>query len=404
MEDIRWLESFDRHYLGRSSPTAQRRGWGPHPVQGNYWTRPGERPRVALIATHYNHDFAEHYAAPYFAERGFGFLGCNSRFRGAEDQFQIEHALIDIGVGVRWLKEEAGVEKVVLFGNSGGGPLMAAYQVEAATGALAARAENEAVRHALAHLLPGDLYMSVNAHVGRAQVITDWMDAAVVDENDPTQTDPALDIFNPANGPPFSAEFLDRYRAAQRARNQRITDWAKAELRRLNAAGIPDRIFPLFRFWGDPRFVDATIDPSDRRTPHCYAGDPAVANLNPINIARANTLRSWLSMWSLETAKGQGEKQLAAVTVPSLVVQGLGDAGVFPSDARRVYGSLGAEDKRLALIPGAHYFEDSLDVRLTAIDLMTRWIEARLRPRLGMRIMAQDIVRSRREFRDVAFG
>ena len=40
--------------------------------------------------------------------------------------------------------------------------------------------------------------------------------------------DPALDLFNPDNGPPYGEPFLRRYRAAQRARNHRITDWAQA--------------------------------------------------------------------------------------------------------------------------------------------------------------------------------
>src|SRR3546814_4252840 len=55
-----------------------------------------------------------------------------------------------------------------------------------------------------------------------------------------------------------------------------VTDWAKAELKRLNDAGIPDRIFPMFRCWGDIRCVDPAIDPSDRKPNWCYRGDPAV--------------------------------------------------------------------------------------------------------------------------------
>ena len=56
---------------------------------------------------------------------------------------------------------------------------------------------------------------------GRPEVLTDWMDASVIDENDPVATDESLNPFNPDNGPPYSAEFIARYRAAQRARNQR---------------------------------------------------------------------------------------------------------------------------------------------------------------------------------------
>src|SRR3546814_12399009 len=79
----------------------------------------------------YNVDFSEHYIAPWFARQGFGFLGWNTRYRGVEDQFLLEHAVLDIGVGMKWLKEEAGVEQIVILGNSGGGSLMGAYQAEA---------------------------------------------------------------------------------------------------------------------------------------------------------------------------------------------------------------------------------------------------------------------------------
>ena len=48
----------------------------------------------------------------------------------------LEQALVDIGVGLRWLREEAGAERVVILGNFGGGSLMGAYQTEAAASTL----------------------------------------------------------------------------------------------------------------------------------------------------------------------------------------------------------------------------------------------------------------------------
>jgi pimeloyl-ACP methyl ester carboxylesterase len=365
----------DAQFIGRASPTAPRIQAGGHPCQGIYWTPKGQQPKTALIATHYNVDFSEHYSAPYFAARGFGFLGWNTRYRGAEDQFIFEHALIDISVGVRWLREEAGVERVVILGNSGGGSLMGAYQAEAVAPTLAADAKGAAAE-ALAALPPADLYVSLNAHKGRPEVLTAWMDAAVVDELDPTKSDPALDAFSPENGPPYSATFIAGYRAAQRARNQRITDWAKAELARLNAAGVPDILFPLYRTWADLRFMDPAIDPSDRPCPGCYRGFPPDANRYP-GIGRANSLRTWLSMWSLEASKCQGGPQLAKVEVPALVVQSTADMGVFPSDARGIHEALAAKDKTLKLIPGAHYFEDSEAHRTAMIELVCAWIRAR---------------------------
>ncbi|SEJ87705.1 hypothetical protein SAMN05428950_10497 [Sphingomonas sp. OV641] len=371
--DRRDVDGLDVTFIGKVSPTARRIQAGGHPCQGIYYAPAGRRPRTAVIATHYNVDFSEHYIAPYFARRGYGFLGWNTRYRGFEDQFLLEHAVLDIGVGMRWLREEAGVERIVILGNSGGGSLMGAYQAEAIAPTLG-HALPPAGEDALAQLIKADLYISLNAHQGRPEVLTDWMDASVVDEFDPVATDPALDPFNPDNGPPYAPQFVERYRAAQRARNQRITDWAKAELARLNAAGVPDRLFALFRCWGDLRCMDPSLDPSDRAPRRCYRGDPAVANRTP-SIGRANTLRTWLNMWSLETSPCQGAPHLAKFDTPALVVQGTADTGVFPSDARKIFDHIGSADKELQLVNGAHYFEDSEAHRDTAADLMAAWIE-----------------------------
>ncbi|MHB8530305.1 MAG: hypothetical protein ACYC8V_12460, partial [Caulobacteraceae bacterium] len=225
----------------------------------------------------------------------------------AVDMFLLEHGVIDIGVGVDWLNQQAGAEVVVILGNSGGGSLMAAYQSQAARPHLFAAG---AAQEALARLSGADLFIALNAHPGRPEVLTAWMDPSVVDESDPVKTDAALDAFDPTNGPPYSAEFAARYRAAQAARNQRITDWAKGELARLAAAGYSDQVFPLFRTWADLRFTDGALDPSRRPVPRCYAGAPKEANRGPLGIGRANTLRTWLSMWSLETSKCRGATHL----------------------------------------------------------------------------------------------
>jgi pimeloyl-ACP methyl ester carboxylesterase len=375
MSNADLLSQVERQFLGFASPTAPRIMAGGHPCQGLYWTPKGQRPKVAFIATHYNVDFSEHYIAEYLASRGYGFLGWNTRYRGAEDQFLLEHALIDIGVGVRWLREQAGVETVVILGNSGGGSLMAAYQAEAIAPTLAESLKG-AGRTALETLPKADLYVSLNAHQGRPDVLTSWLDASVVDEWDPVATDETLNPYNPDNGPPYSPEFIARYRAAQRARNQRITEWAKAELARLNAAGIPDRVFPLYRAWGDLRFMDPAIDPSDRKPQWCYRGDPKAANRGA-GLGRVNNLTTWLSMWSLETSKCQGGAQLAKFDTPALVVLGTADAGVFPSDARQIFESLGSADKQLEVIPGAHYFEDAPEDRHRAASLICEWVSKR---------------------------
>src|ERR1700733_3382659 len=193
-----------REFVGLPSPAIGRAGAGGHPCQGIYHRPAGESPRTAFIATHYNVDFSEHYLASYLAERGFGFLGWNTRFRGNEAHFLLDHALAEFGVGVRWRREQAGVEQVVLLGNSGGGSLMAAYQSQAVEPNVEPVAGMRPVP-AAGDLPGGDLYVALAAHSGRPEVLTAWLDPSVTDEADPVSADPALDPFNADNGPPYSA-------------------------------------------------------------------------------------------------------------------------------------------------------------------------------------------------------
>ena len=366
-----------REFVGLPSPTAGRAGAGGHPCQGLYHRGVGRKPKVAMIATHYQIDFSEHYLADYMATRGIGFLGWNTRFRGFESNFLLDHALVDIGVGVRWLREVQGIETVILLGNSGGGSLMAAYQSQAVEPNVTPL---NGMRPAagLTELTAADGYVATAAHPGRPEVLTAWMDAAVVDENDPVATDPELDLFDGRNGPPYSAEFISRYRSAQSARNHAITDWAETEFKRVRAAGFSDRPFNVMRTWADPRMVDPRLEPSKRQPNLCYAGVPAKANRSEHGIAASCTLRSWLGMWSLRVAQTRAEPHLARITCPALVINAEADTGVFPSDARRIYGALASDDKAHVSIDTDHYFTTP-GARSEQADTITKWIHKRWR-------------------------
>ena len=150
----------EREFVGLPSPVVGRAGAGGHPCQGVYYRPRGSKPDVAIIATHYNIDFSEHYLADLCATRGVGFLGWNTRFRGAEPYFLLDHAVADIAVGVRWLREQAGVERVVLLGNSGGGSLMAAYQSQSVQPNLEPEYGRASIVHAAMELPGADLYIS----------------------------------------------------------------------------------------------------------------------------------------------------------------------------------------------------------------------------------------------------
>lgn len=56
---------------------------------------------------------------PALLEPGYGFLGANLRSVKNDMDCVLEKLLLDIARHTRWLREERGVEKTVLLGNSG---------------------------------------------------------------------------------------------------------------------------------------------------------------------------------------------------------------------------------------------------------------------------------------------
>jgi len=363
-----------REFVSLGSPTARQNPAGFNPCQGVLHRGSIDAtPKTAMIATHYNVDFSEHYLGPLMAERGIDFLGWNTRYRGNEAFFILEHALVDIGVGVDFLRER-GYEQIVILGNSGGGSLMGAYQSQAVEPNITAT-RGSRLPEEVTQLSAADLYISLNAHLGRPEVLTAWFDPSVVDETDPFAADPELDLF--AQDLPLDAAFVSRYRDAQVARNHRITHWAIDELQRISELGFRDRAFNLYRTWADPRMVDGGLDPSDRQVGVCYAGDPRRANYSPAGIGLTNTLRTWLSMWSLEESQCVGTPHLGRITEPALVIQSLADTGVFPSDADAIFEALGSSDKTKELVAGDHYLLDPSDARPAVANRIAAWVSER---------------------------
>jgi pimeloyl-ACP methyl ester carboxylesterase len=389
-------DAVSKQPVNLESPTKGRYNHGQYPCNGMFFSPKGLTPKTAIIASHYSGDWSHHYLAEHMARRGYGFLGWNTRFVGpaVASGFVLEHALIDLGVGVRWLRETVGVEKVVILGNSGGASLMGAYQGQAMDPHIEpGTAPSELVEN----LLPADLYISLAGHPGRARIFTEWLDPSVTNENDPQSCDPDLDMFNPKNGPPYSAEFIQRYRAGQVARNERITRWAEKELERLregipvgnlalsgNATfgvahqdGVFDRFFGIPRQFADPRFLDLTIDPS-KRVAGCYMGDPRQSNYSNFGLVPMTSAREWLTVWSLSRTQIRIDRQLSRITQPALVIYANHDQGTFPSHAKEIYEALASKDKTLMGQDGVHYFEDpAIGTRDALADVLAGWMEDR---------------------------
>jgi hypothetical protein len=367
-----------REFVALPSVDSGAAAFGAHPLQGVFMT-PGQRqPTVAFIASHYELDFTEHYLGPLLAQRGFGFLGWNHRYRGNGMYFRLDAAVSDIGIGIRWLREH-GVERIVLLGNSGGASLMAAYQSQATSPNLVA-GPGSRLTAGLDDLMPADLYVSLAAHPGRADLNVNCLDPSVVDESDPWSSDPALDMYDESNGPPFDSEFQRRYHGEQVRRNRRISAWARSQLEALRRLGHPvkDRLFVVNRLWADLRFIDAAIEPSDRHVPGCWLGDPRRANAGVAGIGTVNTLRTWLSMWSIDDSQARVVLHGPNIRIPSLVVAASGDTGVFDSDTKAILDSLASTDKQSHTLKGDHYFLAPDGARAQVADLLEGWVQERI--------------------------
>lgn len=313
----------------------------------------------------------------HFARQGIHVIAADSRYRGVDSALIMEKVAVDLGAVVRYAKQKLGYKKVVLLGWSGGGSLSAFYQAQAEAPTVNAPPAGEGPDLTKAGLVPADAVIFMAAHISRHGTFTEWIDAAIHDETDPYNRDPDLDIYSGAHGPPFSAAFLEKYRAAQIARNRRITAWVKDKLGWLaeTGRGNEEYAFVVHGTMADPRWLDPSIDANDRNPNWCYLGDPKIVNMGPVGLARFCTLRSWLSQWSYDDAQADGPKSAALISKPVLVINNTADDACTPSHAERLYGAVSHADKELHHIKGAnHYYQGQSDLARAAVGLVRDWM------------------------------
>jgi pimeloyl-ACP methyl ester carboxylesterase len=289
--------------------------------------------RLAFIVMHPTSNFMNHYLLEPLRERGCAALALNSRYVGNDTMLLMERAIQDLGAGIRFLRGE-GYERVALVGNSGGGALAAFYQQQAERLTVTTTPDGRPIDLRPEHLPPADAITLLCAHPGRAHTLTEWLDPSVVDERDVLSCDPELDLYARGRKPPYDHTWLARYRAAQRERNERLTRHALDRLRALetNADGRPvaDEGLIVHRTMADPRFLDMSLDPSDR-VPGTVWGEPQAVNYAPNNVGRFSTLRSFLSQWSWSHTRAKGPECLRDTRVPVLNMEFTADQIVFPS-------------------------------------------------------------------------
>lgn len=351
-------------------------------VRGILWTPgSGSSRKTAVLLAHPRGDFTVHYACPLLASAGFPVLGIATRYLNNDTDCLHEKCALDVAAATAHLGR-LGYEAVVLFGNSGGGSLMALAHVE----------------HGC-----GDGWIGVAAHPGEGAFMEKVIDPAVGDESDPLSVVEELDMYNPANGwrpwpepSSYDPAWLETYRAAQRSRVARIDAVARDALavqqRNREAARKLDRgtqawqhvrrravhtpYLTIYRTLADPAYLDPGIEPDDRPLGSLFAfPDPFDANYGMGGLARTMTPRGWLSTWSSLSSRAKLADTLPDVRVPSLVVHATADTEIRLSEARAIRDASGSDDMTYHEVKGApHYLEGH---RPEAMDLVAEWIAAR---------------------------
>jgi dienelactone hydrolase len=316
------------------------------------------------------------------AATGAHVLCAGSRYQRNDTALIMEKVLLDLGAYIRHAKTVWGYRHVVLVGWSGGGALAVSYQSHAEDPRITRTPAGDPVNLKGAELMPADAVIYQAAHLSRAHLLAETLDPSVRDELNPDDRDVELDIYDPRNPnqPPYTAEYIERYRAAQLGRMRRITAWAKEMLGQLKArnTGEVERPFIVHRTLADPRFLDPALDPNDRRPRWCYMGNPETVNSGPVGLARFTTLRSWLSQWSLDDTCGNGLECAKTMRVPLLVIENTADDAAPAAHPKMLFEAATSIDKTFRQIHGAtHYYAGQPELLAEATQLIRSWLVQR---------------------------
>jgi hypothetical protein len=353
--------------------------------KGMLYTKGGEKTVVCLM--HPRADMSRHYLTPYLLDGGYAVFGQESRWPGNDVACIHELLLADVAAGLNFLRER-GFQKIVFVGNSGGGSLYSFYQAQAVTeppGRLKDTPAGDPYDLNRFQMPPGDGLIILAAHLGEGKYLQKAIDAAVVDENDPLASDPALDIYHPRNGfrePPepskYNIEFLERYRAAQTARVARLDAIARRHIEEqryfqesarqpeyerlatehrtfIARRAILGSYMVIHRTEANPAFTDPSITPSSRDYGSIISPRPDLLNYSEAGFSKYMTPRGWLSTWSGLSSRASVLDNIAKVKIPTLVVNYTGDHSIYPEDSQAVLQHSAAADKRLVNIDADHF-------------------------------------------------
>lgn len=346
-------------------------------VHGVLRTVAGARTVVAIA--HPRQDVTHHALVPELLACGFAVWTQGTRSPNNDIALLHEQALLDVAAGLGFLRDR-GWDAVVTLGHSGGGTLFAYYHEQANLPPELRVARGPSGRPtglAEAPLTRPDGAVFLAPHPGQGALLLRLIDPSVVDEADPMSIDPTLDPYDPANGfaepgtsSHYASDFVSRYRAAQRARIERLDEVARQRAANADDArrafkasndaaerrrALAPHVLTVYRTDADLRGADLSIDPNSRPYGSLLGRRPDLTNYGLVGFGRFATPDAWLSTWSGNASRADFVRCAPGVTAPTLLVELTGDQACFPADADRMFAALGASDLTRMAVEGTHF-------------------------------------------------
>ena len=204
-------------------------------------------PHVGFVIGHRTANYLNHIACRELSSRGFLALCFNTRFQNNESQVRWEETPLDVKAAVEFVRRQPGITKVILFGHSGGGPLMSFYQAVAESGPAYCQKPERLVKCGddVRGLPPADAIVFADAHAGNPVQALRSLNPSVTIDGGKRYVDSALDPFDEKNGynpkgpSHYSKAFADRYFAAQAKRMNELIERTLAIQERISKGDYP---------------------------------------------------------------------------------------------------------------------------------------------------------------------
>lgn len=363
----------------------------------------GPKAAIGVLAMHDNGDYlrpSPSNPCMQLATRGYSVLCENSSTSksGFFSDDDIDKLLLNVKLGVAYLRSHPEVRKVILFGHSGGGEMMAAYQNIAENGVKACQGPERLIKcsDGLAGMPAADGIMLIDSVLGGPVSTLISLDPSVVDEDNGRVLSPELDMYNPKNGfnpkgSTYSDEFKARFFSKQGERMNQLIAKALDRLEKIEAG--------QGRFTDDEPFIvpgangvqnklnaqDLTLQAHTRNAWPLLHPDGTVTTeiIHSVRVPRSaesptpslahgaitTTVRKFLSTWAIRTTEGYGYDassfhgidykssyadevdSIQGITKPLLQMGMTGSYEFIASETVREYAR--SADKTLAYVEGA---------------------------------------------------